>query len=61
MTLSSIESVFSFVKNDGRQLPYEESSIGGFCFYIFETKDCFFTIYLAVVSSFSSAFGAVTV
>ena len=31
MTLSSIESVFSFVKNDGRQLPYEVSSIGCFC------------------------------
>ena len=25
---SSIESVFSFIKNDGRQLPYEVSSIG---------------------------------
>ena len=26
MTLSSVESAFSFIKNDGRQLPYEVSS-----------------------------------
>ena len=30
MTLSSVESAFSFIKNDGRQLPYEVSSMGAF-------------------------------
>ena len=38
MTLSSIESVFYFIKNDGRQLPYEVSSIRSaflYCFSLF--------------------------
>jgi len=35
MTLSSVESAFSFIKNDGRQLPYEVRLYGGVLIYLF--------------------------